>query len=345
MSLIISDIYNEFVNSRKNLNKLEIYEDIIFLNFLQKKTNDKSYYLPKQIQNNIDNFFNVKYSYKLVTNSRKVNLNFYVNDKDLSKKKYIIDTYSNNAFIIIIFLLKYTNLDNDLIIEIFLTDYKKELPLQDKQLDIINVNSGYSYNDSNNSFIVIYRFEEWFKVLIHELFHALDLDFSSMSFDRTRSRMEEFFLINSKYNLYETYCESWARILNVAFFSFLKNNNSKTKYILDFNQNIKLEIRFSLYQCNKILDKTIMEKRKERTNVFAYYVLTCVVMLNYKDFIKWCKENNKNVLDFTKDKENIDKFLNFIIEKFNDESFINALLKSGGFKSYDNSLRMTILEI
>ena len=86
MSLIISDIYNEFVNSRKNLNKLEIYEDIIFLNFLQKKTNDKSYYLPKQIQNNIDNFFNVKYSYKLVTNSRKVNLNFYVNDKDLSKK-------------------------------------------------------------------------------------------------------------------------------------------------------------------------------------------------------------------------------------------------------------------
>ena len=30
---------------------------------------------------------------------------------------------------------------------------------------------------------------------------------------------------------------------------------------------------------------------------------------------------------------------------FYDESFINALLKSGGFKSYDNSLRMTILEI
>ena len=157
--------------------------------------------------------------------------------------------------------------------------------------------------------------------------------------------MKNYFNINSNYNLYETYCESWARILNVAVFSFLKNINSKKNYLLDFNENIKLETKFSLYQCNKILEKTLIEKRKERTNVFAYYVLTAVIMLNSDSFIKWCKENNNNVLDFTKDKENIDNFLNFIINKFNDISFINALLKTSTFKSYDNSLRMTIVEI
>ena len=194
-------------------------------------------------------------------------------------------------------------------------------------------------------YIVIYRYEEWYKVLIHELFHALDLDFSSMSFPSTKEKMKNYFNINSNYNLYETYCESWARILNVAVFSFLKNINNKNNYLLDFNENIKLESRFSLYQCNKILEKTLIEKRKERTNVFAYYVLTAVIMLNRDNFIKWCKENNNNnVLDFTKDKEHIDKFLNFIIEKFNNESFINALLKTHGFKSYENSLRMTIIE-
>ena len=51
--------------------------------------------------------------------------------------------------------------------------------------------------------------------------------------------------------------------------------------------------------------------------------------LYIKDENEWCKDNNNNVLDFTKDKENIDEFLNFIIEKFNDESFINAFLKVG----------------
>ena len=71
--------------------------------------------------------------------------------------------------------------------------------------------------------IVIYRDEEWFKVLIHELFHNLDLDFSTMNISKIRQKLLYKFEIKSKYNIYETYCEIWARILNIADKIFFNN--------------------------------------------------------------------------------------------------------------------------
>ena len=52
----------------------------------------------------------------------------------------------------------------------------KILPVANKILSAVNVNSGYTsfYNDLRE--IVIYRKEEWFKVLIHELMHYYDYD-------------------------------------------------------------------------------------------------------------------------------------------------------------------------
>ena len=48
-----------------------------------------------------------------------------------------------------------------------------------------------------------------------------------------------------KYNIYETYCELWARIINVIFNSFLilkeKDNFSKSIFREVFNKLIKAE--------------------------------------------------------------------------------------------------------
>ena len=40
---------------------------------------------------------------------------------------------------------------------------------------------------------MIYRREEWKKVLIHELFHSLCLDFSSVKYDDLRTKMKKLF--------------------------------------------------------------------------------------------------------------------------------------------------------
>ena len=110
-------------------------------------------------------------------------------------------------------------------------NYSKKLSKEDAGADPnepININGGYTYGGCHNSNeITIYRQEEWFKVLIHELFHNLDLDFSTLNIDRWREKMFDIFGIESEYNIYETYCETWARILNIAIVSFMKSTNSE----------------------------------------------------------------------------------------------------------------------
>ena len=92
------------------------------------------------------------------------------------------------------------NVPNLLHIDIFLTPLKKIFPKKKmSQIDVINVNSGFSnFGCRNTANITIYREEEWVKVLIHELFHNLNLDFSTENIDRWREVMYEICGINSE---------------------------------------------------------------------------------------------------------------------------------------------------
>ena len=117
----------------------------------------------------------------------------------------------------------------------------------------------------------------------------------------------------------KTYCEVWARILNVALISFLDlidtNSITKQKFFKKFNSLIKIEQNFSLIQANKVFK--ILEKNKiyrEKTNGFCYYILTAALMNDYTDFLKWCYSNNLNLLKFKNTTKNIDSFVNLILK-------------------------------
>ena len=107
--------------------------------------------------------------------------------------------------------------------------------------------------------------------------------------------------------MYETYCEIWARFLNVCYFSFNQSNTLKN-FNYNLNINFKKEINYSLKQANQIFSIIYLNDYKEETNIFCYYILTSVLMFYYKDFFIWCKNNNYNYINFNKDKNNI---LNF----------------------------------
>ena len=138
---------------------------------------------------------------------------------------------------------------NNLEVSIFLTPFKKKLPSNSRDtIGSNHVNTGLSSAGCNTtSRIVIYRNEEWFKVLIHELFHNLDLDFSTMNILKSARKSYSYkFEIKSEYNIYETYCEIWARILNVAIKSFLKTD-SREKFVGRFYLLINKESRIFSY--------------------------------------------------------------------------------------------------
>ena len=105
--------------------------------------------------------------------------------------------------------------------------FKKILP--NNQLITLNsehVNTAYTSGCRENTETVIFRQEEWFKVFIHETFHNFGLDFSNMNMNNTDSKLNKIFNVNIEYKLYESYCETWARIINVMFYTYNKLHNN-----------------------------------------------------------------------------------------------------------------------
>lgn len=345
----INELYNNMLAGFYYIQQLQINKEIKPTDFRKGSLLESSKYFPIEIQKYIQLNLKQKIIYKIQINGKNILLNFYTtkNHKNLPDNETLY-----KVFIIIYVLSLYSDkkCSKKLKINIFLTPFLKELPK--KASDIIgpmHVNSGYSYSGCNHSSqIEIFREEEWFKVLIHELFHNFYLDFSMMKIDKWREKMLDICKVKSDYEIFEVYCETWARILNVIIVCFMESiHKSKKEFYYKFNILIKKEQIHSLIQCNKIMKKFHIkdnpENYIEHSNVFCYYVLTAALMNNYKEFMKWCYKNNRQgMLKFDNTIKNVDSFFSLIILEYNSLGFIENLKKVDKLKK-DRFLRMTIL--
>ena len=310
-------------------------------------------YFPQEIRKVIETKTVNKILYYCVLNERKITLTFFTfkNETNFS----IYDKYAKQVFMLIAILTHYSSSEcsKSLNIFIYLTDFKRIIP--DNNYTILgsyNVNGGFTTTCDKNSEIVVYRKEEWFKVLIHEAFHNLGLDFSKMNTNQFHSKIKQLFPINSKFNIFESYCEFWARILNSAFCSYnvIDNKNDKDafKTFLDFF--IQIERLFSLFQCNKILNflgisyQNLYETDngshiarenlyKEKTNVFAYYIVTAFLLDNYVNVMNWCNKNNLSCFKFNNSQRNLDLFYNLIEKSYKRNEFLKNLMCVSNYAS------------
>lgn len=348
----INNIYNNILDGAlyiKNLRERKGIRREIGRNIGGGGLNTETIYFPNKIKNYINENNKTKIKYNLRIDGREIEVTFY---KFSNRNISLIDNYADYVFIIIYVLGLYTSsgCSKFLEIEIFLTPFKKKFPkIRADQLDIINVNSGFSnFGCRNSSKITIYREEEWFKVLIHELFHNLNLDFSTRNIDKWRDKMGDICEINSEYNIFETYCELWARIINVIFTTFLilteRNDFSQKSFREIFKILIVKEKNYSLIQ-SKIVYENIYKNRmfREKSNVFCYYILVGILFNNYIKFINWSKTNNINILKFRNTEKNIDSFMDLILNEYlnleNNDVFNKIKIKKG------NSLRMSIISV
>ncbi len=301
-------------------------------------------YFPYKIQDYIKNNTTQKNVYTTRINNKNIILKF-VNCNMEEYNSDILFKYANLVFMIIYLLSLYSSksCSQNLHINIYLTPCNKFFP--SKKSDIIgvdHVNSGFSnIGCQETTNITIYREEEWIKVLIHELFHNLDLDFSSMDITKWSNMLSNKFEINCDFAIYETYCETWARILNVAIKSFTLD---KKEFIADFKFLIHRERIHSLLQASKILKRfKTSSEYIEDSNVFCYYILTASLMNNYLDFILWCQENNSNLLYFKKTEKSLKSFVDLILTETDSDSFKKSLDCIKQYINDSNSLRMTIV--
>ncbi|MEY3811249.1 MAG: Chrysochromulina ericina virus [Pseudomonadota bacterium] len=93
----------------------------------------------------------------------------------------------------------------------------------------IHINGGVSDLCKPSGRVIVYRKEEWFKVFIHETMHNYGLDFSEMDISAANGLLHKMFTIQKDVKIYESYCEVWARIMNIVFETYF-DINSRAKF-------------------------------------------------------------------------------------------------------------------
>lgn len=247
-------------------------------------------------------------------------------------------------------------------IYLLFTRFKKVIPYKGEDITFKHVNSAFTTACSPQSSIYIFRYEEWFKVLIHESFHCFGLDFSHHDNYEAEREITKAFKVKNKngVRVYEAYCEIWAEVLNIVLVSYLKTKDKKSFMIL-FEHLLNKELSFTLFQCNKILQhrgilyNNIIDMNskhvtyEETTNITSYYFLKMILFLNLRKFESWCKKHNNLLFQF--EKKNILKFVDFLSQHSNTSPLQQCLRRMNTFyKRVDllpfaeKTMRMTIVK-
>lgn len=335
---ILTNLYNEMILATQYINTLSFTKNIKLIKplnvILPQHFNINT--LPLKINKYIKNSMNTEVSYVFSLNNRKIQVYFITEKKQIPKNKY--DKCMFNIAIWLFMLHKYgsVNCASILTIYIYLTPFKKYIPNDSNiVLDAEHVNTAFTSSCPINGEIVIFREEEWFKVFIHETFHTFGLDFSTINNNVINKCISQIYKIKSNLNIFESYAEFWAEIINILFCSIYTVNKSietLENFIKKSEQLINLEKKMSLLQLVKVLDfmnlkyenlysntllsNSIRSNYKEKTNVMSYYIIKSLLMFNYNEFITWCDLNNTNLLNFKKTNNNLILLCDFITKYY-----------------------------
>lgn len=378
---ILSDLYDSMVESDEYVSKKTrgtcfnyTTTKIHLIRQIPKPSMYDSHFFPKHIQQFVED--NATYSLQFTCKIKNRLINIYVVLTEEMKPQEIVVLHKqiHMMYMWLYILDEYSSkkCSKTVSVYIYLTPFEKQLP--NNQLVVLNaehVNTAYTTGCKESTEIVLYRSEEWFKVFIHETFHNFGLDFSDMNLHLVNKKLKDIFNVNIEFNLYESYCEFWARTINTMIYSYLSlqstHNISFETFTHSFKIHMENEGKHSLFQALKVLHfmdlkyKMVTDKKddnigicnylyKEKTSVFSYYIITSLLMNNYSEFLIWCSKNNNLLLQFKKTPGNLESYIEFISDccknsyiKKNIVAIEKSFLKGGYAMS--RTLRMTSNDI
>jgi hypothetical protein len=327
-----SDVIYNPINSRVKLHRLFYDNSFVFLDILHSgEINDLNY-----------EYFS----------NENTNIHLYTIRNSKPDVKIIMQ--------IITFFRKMTQNNLDLELVIFYSNQKRLFPKNHDFFTPENINAGCTVW---KKFIYIWRKEEFYKVLIHELIHYFSLDFHDKDEKYLENIRDSVFKIDGIDVVNEAYTEILAIIINSSFVSLIKN--------IDFSDIINYEILFTHFQIAKIINffgGNIYEdifniNIKQKTSVTSYIIVKGIFLNNlniilehfekyfFGDKNKRFGDKNKRFEDYKKiyaklvtkkkqtlNKELINKFLEIIK---NNNINININKENFIFRT----MRMTLFEI
>ncbi len=281
--------------------------------------------IQKDIELNLP--YGKKLEYRL--NNIRLDLKVYSGLSNFQPKQSLLDK---------IFFLYFIENKNEINLTLWLSKKKKELKFSRKQRYIgpKEINSGCTSFGPQGRQVSIWRDEELNKVLLHELFHSLDLEDRMNTSDLENFVYQHFDVRRdlNKLTIFENYVELMADILNVFFlvedtFNYsvkksmrlhtsLKRKNTLKTLLKEkkdmFRDIIWIEKCWIMFQAAKVLHyyrysriedfyfpRMIKEEQKtakyvQKSNVFSYIILRSLCFFRLNKFLALCRKYNKSNL-------------------------------------------------
>lgn len=343
---------NVEMNTQKNAGCFKYQETVVDVQSQVPRPNSLSEtYLTREMTDYIKTESKKILTFECTINNRTIRLIFIIFKNNNFERIAYYKTYAHRVYMWLSMISKKSTCVETLTIYVYLTPFKKQLPAnKSESIGPVHANTGYTYRCEKENEIVIYREEEWFKVVLHETMHAFGNDFSTD--EGSGGAIKQMFSLppGISIRMSETYSEIWARIMNVVFQTYFKNPPSlESRSALQFKKNVEfylhLESIFSLYQCIKILDfmgvnyqlliddsdhskKMIRSFYRENTNVFAYYVLTSVLLNNHDAFLSWCVKHNGPGLNMFRVKTTQSEFIELIESCYKKNDLLQKIVET-----------------
>lgn len=337
----LGHIYNlikkEYNNVQINIDNIEYVKAS---NVLKNSGFEKSRFFPKEITK----YVKQKLINCFIINYNNTEIYFFTEFTPKNMDNKIIEIMNNICKIIFI-LRKIFNNQHHLRINYFDCLLKKQFPTKKgEMLKEINCNSGLSY--VGNYYMMVYRREEYKRVMIHELIHSFMGDYSLIDVEYNEKLSEYFCLKNDEnININETYTETLATIINLIFVSLETNQNLNKMFEIELSYSILVLTSILMHYNYKDINELKRENKNcklllQQTSVFNYYIMKPFMLINingYFDLIKECSNDYK----FSELNICLNDFYKLIINNFNNNKLklmVNNLLKDKTIKT--NNLSM-----
>lgn len=320
---------------------------------ITKPKNFNANSFPEIVRRHIDQLDATELTYTFSLYERIIKIIFVVEDVNVELQLDTYNKYIDSIVMWIYILNQYSSktCSKTLTVYFYFTSLEKKLPSSNIFiLDEMNVNTAFTTSCPRDAEIVVYRKEEWLKVFIHESFHSFALDFSDMNNQEPHQFILNLFRVKSDVNLYESYTEFWAEMMNAMFCSFfsIKDKTNVDLFLEHTEFFINFERTYSFFQMVKTLNfmgisykdlyssnhtSTMLRDNfyKENTNVLSYYVIKCILMNNYQNFLFWCQTNNLSLLQFKKTMSNQAEYCKFIEKYYKSKSFLANIKETEQF--------------
>ncbi len=290
------DYIDQLVSKSKSDKSNEINDELHLIhNEIKSNEIYKNIFISLDIQKNIESI-NIKKSYYKIYDNELIHNIILYDDND---NPNIWDD-ENNILKMLLYAIKtvgnIVNKKENVTIEIYLMKQKKIINHNENIIASDNINSGSSYLNRNK--ILIWRTEEFYKVLIHELIHLYGID-KFLIYQNTNI----FPKINGTDHINESYTESLAILICSIMSHTIHNSNINIYTYVD--KWITDEILFLIFQVSKILkifkastfDDYINNKITitQTTSFRSYFIIKLAILLNINDFAEKYHNNNYDI--------------------------------------------------